>query len=107
MRLPLTLSALMSYNQHFHWAGRVTCSTKLLPSAVYLIITIEETRRIDVLLKRVCGTSITLENYKYYIFCVCNCSLCHPAVLSTVASLAVTYTFILSHKRGDFWIKHS
>jgi len=39
---------------------------------MYLIITVEEARRIDLILKRVCGTIITVENYKYYIFCVCD-----------------------------------
>ena len=28
-------------------------------------------------------------------------------ILSSVASLNVTYTFTLSHKRGYFWIKRS
>ena len=28
-------------------------------------------------------------------------------ILSSVACLAVTYTFTLPHKRGDFWIKLS
>jgi hypothetical protein len=46
---------------------------------MYLIITVGETRKIDVVFKRVCGTNITLENYKYYMFCVCDCSLSYPA----------------------------
>jgi hypothetical protein len=82
---------------------------------MYLIITVEETRRIDVILKRVSGTIITVKNYKYYIFCVCvtvaliiqHAMRMRRIVLTSVASLAVTYTFTLSHKRDGFWIKFS
>jgi len=31
------------------------------------------------MLKRICGIIITVESYKYYIFCVCDCSLSHSA----------------------------